>query len=64
MNAKLNSSVEQAAPKRTTDVEQGERVMFNEMSLSPIVVEGLKHAGFLKPSPIQLKAIPLGRLGL
>ena len=50
--------------RRTTDVDQGERITFSEMSLSPTIVEGLKSAGFTKPSPIQLKAIPLGRLGL
>nr|XP_008108041.1 PREDICTED: probable ATP-dependent RNA helicase DDX20 [Anolis carolinensis] len=37
---------------------------FSSLLLSPPVLEGLKAAGFLRPSPVQLKAIPLGRCGL
>ncbi|XP_044303124.1 probable ATP-dependent RNA helicase DDX20 [Varanus komodoensis] len=37
---------------------------FGSLMLSAPVLEGLKAAGFLKPSPVQLKAIPLGRCGL
>ncbi|TMS16431.1 putative ATP-dependent RNA helicase DDX20 [Larimichthys crocea] len=37
---------------------------FNSLLLSQPVLEGLSAAGFQKPSPIQLKAIPLGRCGL
>ncbi|ROT84732.1 DNA-3-methyladenine glycosylase [Penaeus vannamei] len=34
------------------------------MYLSDHVLEGLKKSGFIRPSPIQLAAIPLGRCGL
>ncbi|XP_053106409.1 probable ATP-dependent RNA helicase DDX20 [Hemicordylus capensis] len=37
---------------------------FGSLLLSTPVLEGLKAAGFLRPSPVQLKAIPLGRCGL
>ncbi|XP_048353581.1 probable ATP-dependent RNA helicase DDX20 [Sphaerodactylus townsendi] len=37
---------------------------FGSLLLSAPVLEGLRAAGFLKPSPVQLKAIPLGRCGL
>ncbi|XP_070601716.1 probable ATP-dependent RNA helicase DDX20 [Erythrolamprus reginae] len=37
---------------------------FGSLLLSAPVLEGLKAAGFLRPSPVQLKAIPLGRCGL
>ena len=50
--------------KHTADVLLSENVTFSDLQLSHGVVEGLKLAGFQKPSPIQLKAIPLGRCGL
>ncbi|TKS77687.1 putative ATP-dependent RNA helicase DDX20 [Collichthys lucidus] len=50
--------------KRTDDVLLSEGIDFNSLLLSQPVLEGLSAAGFQKPSPIQLKAIPLGRCGL
>lgn len=49
---------------RTKDIELDENVSFEDMPLSKPVLDGLKSGGFFKPSPIQLKAIPLGKLGL
>ncbi|XP_060628726.2 probable ATP-dependent RNA helicase DDX20 [Anolis sagrei] len=50
---------------RTRDVHLQEGPEdFSSLLLSPLVLEGLKAAGFLRPSPVQLKAIPLGRCGL
>ncbi|KAM4797497.1 putative ATP-dependent RNA helicase DDX20 [Rhinophrynus dorsalis] len=51
---------------RTGDVLQGpgESPDFSSLLLSRPVLEGLEAAGFSKPSPIQSKAIPLGRCGL
>jgi ATP-dependent RNA helicase DDX20 len=49
---------------RTRDVLSGESVDFAGLLLSPPVLQGLKDAGFVRPSPIQLKTIPLGRCGL
>ncbi|XP_062283866.1 probable ATP-dependent RNA helicase DDX20 [Scomber scombrus] len=49
---------------RTDDVRLSEGIDFNSLLLSQAVLEGLSSAGFQKPSPIQLKAIPLGRCGL
>ncbi|NXE06627.1 DDX20 helicase, partial [Lophotis ruficrista] len=37
---------------------------FGSLLLSAPVVAGLEAAGFRRPSPVQLKAIPLGRCGL
>ncbi|NXD26120.1 DDX20 helicase, partial [Spelaeornis formosus] len=37
---------------------------FSSLLLSPPVLAGLQAAGFHRPSPVQLKAIPLGRCGL
>ncbi|NXG23958.1 DDX20 helicase, partial [Grallaria varia] len=37
---------------------------FGSLLLSAPVLAGLEAAGFLRPSPVQLKAIPLGRCGL
>uniref|UniRef100_A0A1A8GV51 RNA helicase n=1 Tax=Nothobranchius korthausae TaxID=1143690 RepID=A0A1A8GV51_9TELE len=50
--------------QRTEDVLLAEGIDFTSLLLSPAVLEGLSAAGFQKPSPIQLKAIPLGRCGL
>lgn len=50
--------------KRTDDVLLSEGIEFSSLLLSQAVLDGLSSAGFHKPSPIQLKAIPLGRCGL
>ncbi|XP_042873122.1 probable ATP-dependent RNA helicase DDX20 [Penaeus japonicus] len=50
--------------ERTEDIHTEENVDFAGMYLSDHVLEGLKKSGFIKPSPIQLAAIPLGRCGL
>lgn len=52
--------------ERTSDVltEENINVDFSSMFLSESVTAGLQKVGFEKPSPIQLKAIPLGRCGL
>jgi hypothetical protein len=39
-------------------------VDFSGLLLSPAVVRGLTHAGYLRPSPIQLRAIPIARCGV
>ncbi|OCT94671.1 probable ATP-dependent RNA helicase DDX20 [Xenopus laevis] len=51
---------------RTEDVSlgTGENTDFKSLLLSRPVLDGLEAAGFSKPSPIQSKAIPLGRCGL
>ena len=50
--------------QRTGDVLTDELVDFKSLLLSPDVLKGLSSSGFERPSPIQLKAIPLGRCGL
>nr|KAF6413093.1 DEAD-box helicase 20 [Molossus molossus] len=49
---------------RTGDVLLSEPADFESLLLSRPVLEGLRAAGFERPSPVQLKAIPLGRCGL
>ena len=52
---------------RTDDVALPEKdtgVTFASLLLSPAVAEGLARAGFVRPSPIQLRAIPIGRCGV
>ncbi|XP_061668014.1 probable ATP-dependent RNA helicase DDX20 [Syngnathoides biaculeatus] len=49
---------------RTDDVILTEGIDFRSLLISEVVLDGLSAAGFQKPSPIQLKAIPLGRCGL
>ncbi|XP_076622916.1 uncharacterized protein LOC143342678 [Colletes latitarsis] len=49
---------------RTEDIKIQEDVTFFQMGVSQKILDGLAFCGFQKPSPIQLKAIPLGRCGL
>ncbi|XP_004689708.1 PREDICTED: probable ATP-dependent RNA helicase DDX20 [Condylura cristata] len=49
---------------RTGDVLLAEPADFESLLLSRPVLEGLRASGFERPSPVQLKAIPLGRCGL
>ncbi|XP_064894456.1 probable ATP-dependent RNA helicase DDX20 [Columba livia] len=52
-------------PFRTRDVlVPGGPSDFGSLLLSAPVLAGLEAAGFHRPSPVQLKAIPLGRCGL
>lgn len=55
---------EKAEKQRTKDIELNENATFEDLMLSTTVLNGLKLAGYFKPSPIQFKAIPLGKLGL
>ncbi|KAK7867345.1 hypothetical protein R5R35_001120 [Gryllus longicercus] len=48
---------------RTEDVAIHEDIDFNGMMLSQNTLSGLLKSGFRKPSPIQLKAIPIGKCG-
>nr|XP_012137832.1 PREDICTED: probable ATP-dependent RNA helicase ddx10 isoform X1 [Megachile rotundata] len=48
---------------RTKDIKIQEDVTFFQMGFSQKILDGLSVCGFQKPSPIQLKAIPLGRCG-
>ncbi|XP_031640475.1 probable ATP-dependent RNA helicase DDX20 [Contarinia nasturtii] len=50
--------------KKTNDVELTEDVSFRDMMFSDQVLAGLKKCNFERPSPIQLRAIPIGRCGL
>lgn len=49
---------------KTADIEIEENIDFNGMLLSEPVLRGLAKAGFRRPSPIQLKAIPPARCGV
>jgi superfamily II DNA/RNA helicase len=48
---------------KTKDVIVDEGITFKDMYLSPAVLEGLGNAGFTSPSPVQLKCIPLAKVG-
>lgn len=49
--------------QRTQDIRVSEDVSFDTMLLKKATLKGLNNAGFLRPSPIQLHAIPLGKCG-
>ncbi|XP_003892441.2 probable ATP-dependent RNA helicase DDX20 isoform X1 [Papio anubis] len=61
----LRTAQDLGSPRtRTGDVLLAEPADFESLLLSRSVLEGLRAAGFERPSPVQLKAIPLGRCGL
>lgn len=49
--------------ERSKDVILTENVSFASLILPPEILEGLSACGFEKPSPIQAKALPVGRCG-
>jgi superfamily II DNA/RNA helicase len=50
---------------RTVDISEGVKAKdFASMLISQPIVDGLINAGFVCPSPVQLRAIPVGQLGL
>ncbi|XP_058460933.1 probable ATP-dependent RNA helicase ddx10 [Malaya genurostris] len=49
---------------RSVDVEFDRSLQFTSMFLSDHVVHGLTRNNFIHPSPIQARAIPLGKLGI
>eukprot|EP01134_Creolimax_fragrantissima_P007899 CFRG7899T1 len=56
--------VNSTAKTRSEDVALKEDVTFESLLLTPTVLKGLHRAGYVRPSPIQLQAIPLGRCGI
>ncbi|XP_077294083.1 uncharacterized protein LOC143916456 [Arctopsyche grandis] len=58
-----NNMSEQLGVRRTADVVLEDDVPFTSLMLSTKTLRGLEACGFVKPSPIQLRAIPLGRCG-
>ena len=60
LKTKKEPDIETSSTARLTE----EQVDFESLLLSPLLIKGLTDSGFEKPSPIQLKAIPLGRCGL
>src|SRR5215213_8330411 len=50
--------------ERTKDVQIDEDINFQVLISNPNILKGLSEAGYERPSPIQLKAIPPGKLGL
>jgi ATP-dependent RNA helicase DDX20 len=49
--------------QRTRDVILEENISFESLLLPLNIKSGLTASGFRKPSPIQFKAVPLGRCG-
>eukprot|EP00048_Salpingoeca_helianthica_P003145 m.64343 g.64343 ORF g.64343 m.64343 type:complete len:541 (+) comp12516_c0_seq2:162-1784(+) len=53
-----------AQRERTDDIALDQANTFAALTLSEPVLRGLAEAGFVHPSPIQARAIPLGKCGL
>lgn len=49
--------------QRTDDVLTSNDITFQSLLLPNHLVVGLLKSGFKKPSPVQLKALPVGRCG-
>jgi ATP-dependent RNA helicase DDX20 len=63
---KLNEESEdqKETVKRTADIKVSEDVTFSRFLLSDQTLNALNRCGFKRPSPIQLKGVPLARCGL
>jgi ATP-dependent RNA helicase DDX20 len=48
----------------TNDVKTDENVTFTDLAISELTIDSLNKAGFNKPSPIQLQALPLALVGI
>ncbi|KAG1714934.1 putative ATP-dependent RNA helicase DDX20 [Nymphon striatum] len=64
MSAKKTLGHAFGAKVRTVDVESKDSSDFKDLLLSETTLNGLHNAGFDRPSPIQLEAVPLGKCGL
>ncbi len=63
-NEFLSQEEEEVPAGRDQGQDHNQRASFSGLLLGKQVVRGLEEAGYLRPSPIQAKAIPLGRCGL
>ena len=45
-------------------LQDGEGLTFKDLPISDAVLRGIADYGFVRPSPIQAKAIPLARFGV
>lgn len=59
-----NGDHEPAVILRTDDVKVAEDFTFSKFMLSEKLLKSLNKLNFVKPSPIQLKVIPLAKCGL
>lgn len=59
----LHESINQVI-KRTADIQVAEEFTFSKFMLSDKLLKSLNKLNFIKPSPIQLKVIPLAKCGL
>ena len=50
--------------QRTEDVKTTNDIRFSDLHLTDYVLAGLIKAGYSKPSPIQLDAIPTAKCGI
>lgn len=50
--------------ERTDDIFISDKIPFSQMLLADPILKGLEKCGFVLPSPIQLRGIPLGKSGL
>ncbi len=60
----ISHEEEEVLAGRDQGQDHNQRASFSGLLLGKQVVRGLEEAGYLHPSPIQVKAIPLGRCGL
>lgn len=60
----LAHDLKNVAVLRTQDISTADDVDFKNLLLPDFILHGLEAANFQRPSPIQLRSIPLLRLGL
>lgn len=64
INERSRESFESEVVQRTADIKVAEDFTFSKFMLSDKLLKSLSNLNFQKPSPIQLKVIPLAKCGL
>lgn len=59
----INCLAHDITQELSKDVKSGDETSFEDLMLNEKTYNGLRKCGFLRPSPIQLETIPIGRCG-
>jgi ATP-dependent RNA helicase DDX20 len=60
----IKAEIENETKQRTADIHVAEEFTFNKFMLSSKLLKTLAKLNFVKPSPIQLKVMPLAKCGM
>ncbi|CAL8109142.1 unnamed protein product [Calicophoron daubneyi] len=64
VNQRTSDVLATTEPSQSRESKAPSYIRFSDLHIPPLILRGLSDEGFMRPSPVQIKAIPLGRLGL